>query len=101
MIAPAVTAEMVIEMKQDMEEMKSNAIALQQHASATDMDVLRTQIEAMLDTKMKTALARTSRPAVEHSIRNRRSTSRSSRAKQSRTYQESRMPKDTGVGVGR
>ena len=48
MIAPAVTPEMALEMRQEMEEMKGNIIELQQHASATDLDALRSQIEVTL-----------------------------------------------------
>ena len=65
MTAPAVTPEMVIELREEMEGSKSDIIALQQQASVTDMNVLRTQIDAMFGTKIKTALAMTSRPAFD------------------------------------
>ena len=83
-----------------MEDLKSNVTASQQHASVTDIDVLKTQVEATFDTKIKTALAMTSRPAF-NSESSYYKPILESEAIQDRTYQESQTPKDTGAGVGR
>ena len=50
-------------MKLEIEVLQGNVFALQQFAIANDNEVLKSQIENMLDTKIKTAMAMVARPS--------------------------------------
>ena len=68
MTAPsAVAVEMVLEMKQDIEEMQESlraqegtVAALLQHAATTEMIVLKQQTEEMVNTQINTAVGMSS-----------------------------------------
>ena len=56
MTAP-VTSEMVQGMRLELDQVLVNVAELQQHAIATDLEALKSQIEGMFDAKIRTAMA--------------------------------------------
>ena len=65
MTAPDVTPEMVLAMKQEIDDLRGNVIALQQFANTNDIELLKSQIEMVFDTKIKTAMATAARPTFD------------------------------------
>ena len=69
MTAPEVTSEMVLAMRQDLDQVIRNVTELQQFATATDMDALKVQIEEMFETKIKTAMAMVGKTSLRWGVR--------------------------------
>ena len=60
-----VANEMVLQLWQEITDLQGNVFALQQFANANDRMLLKSQIEDMFDTKIKTAMAMAARPEFD------------------------------------
>ena len=65
MTTPVATNEMVLGMRAELDQVILQLTELQQFANATDLDALKVQIEGMFDTKIRTAIAMTSKPVFD------------------------------------
>ena len=65
MTAPVATNEMVLGMRVELDQVIGQVTELQQFANTVDLEALKVQIEEMFDTKIRTAIAMSTKPAFD------------------------------------